>query len=134
MLILITSSDGGNVVIYRRPIRAVLALTESDTVAWQGSIGKFGPEEWNENGVKLLEFLAFNSLVVTNTLFQHKPYQKWTWFNLAESSRLMHVLDYIVVNSHFRSSLLDTTYLQTDHQLVVSKVRMKLKAKRRCSH
>ena len=45
------------------------ARVGSDTVPWQGTIGGFGPEEWNWNGVKLLEFCGFNSLVVANTLF-----------------------------------------------------------------
>ena len=47
-----------------------------------------------------------------------------------------HILDYILVNHCFRSSILDTrvfrkTYLQSDHRLVVSTVRLKLKVKRR---
>ena len=112
----------------------------SDIVACngQGTIGGFGQEEWNENGVKLLEFCAFNSLVLTNTLFQHRPCHQQTLFHPAESTKSGHVLDYILVNHLFRTNVLDTreyrkTYLQSDHRLVVSKVRMKLKAKRRCS-
>ena len=46
------------------------------------------------------------------------------------------MLDYVLVNQRFRSSILDTsvyrkTHLQSDHRLVISKVRLKLKAKRR---
>ena len=54
------------------------ARVGSDTVAWQGTIGRFGPKEWNENAVKLLEFCALNSLVVTNTMFQHRPCHQQT--------------------------------------------------------
>ena len=61
-----------------------IARVGSDTVAWQGTIGGIGPREWNENGVQLLEFCAFNSLVVTNTLFQHRPCHQQTWFRPAE--------------------------------------------------
>ena len=48
------------------------------------------------------------------------------------------MLDYILANHRFRTSVLDTrvyrkTYLQSDHRLVVSKVQMKLKAKWRFS-
>ena len=49
------------------------------------------------------------------------------------------MLDYVLVNHCFMSSVLDTrvyrkTYLQSDHRLVVSRVHLKLKAKRRRSH
>ena len=40
---------------------------------WQGFVGRFGPEKQNENGVRLLDFCSFNSLVVANTVFQHRP-------------------------------------------------------------
>ena len=46
------------------------------------------------------------------------------------------MLDYMLVNRCFRSSILDTRiarkkFLHSDHRLVVSTVRLKLKAKRR---
>lgn len=110
--------------------------TDADT--WQGVIGQFGPAEQNENGVRLLDFCAVNRLVVTNTLFQHRPCHQLTWFHPAESSRTGrgHVLDYVLVNQRFRSSVLDTrvyrkTQLESDHRLLVSRVRLKLKARRR---
>lgn len=48
------------------------------------------------------------------------------------------MLDYVLVNHCFRFSVLDIrvyrkTYLQSDYSLVVSRVRLKLKAKRRWS-
>ena len=57
------------------------------------------------------------------------------WFHPAETLHTGHVLDYVLVNHRFRSSVLDTrvfrkTYLQFDHRLVVTRVRLKLKAKR----
>ena len=97
------------------------ARVGSDTVAWQGTIGKFGPEEWNENGVKLLEFCI-------QYPGSHKhivPAQLMSPMDLVSSSRvnqIRRVLDYIV-NRHFRTSFLDIrvyrkTYLQSDHWLV----------------
>ena len=46
------------------------------------------------------------------------------------------MLDYVLVNQRFKTSILDTrvycrTHFQSDHRLVISKVRLKLKAKRR---
>ena len=86
----------------------------------------------------LVDFCVLNRLVVTNTLFQHRPCHQHTWFHPAESSQTGrgHVLDYVLVNQLFRSCVLDTrvyrsTYLERDHRLLVSRVRLKLKARRR---
>ena len=131
--------------VRKTPNRDMLLVMEdfnarvgNDTNAWRGTIGRFGPEELNQNQVKLLNFCAFNNLVVTNILFQHRPCHQQTWFHPADSARLGHMLDYVLVNYCFRSSGLDTrvykkTYLQSDHRLVVSRVCLKLKAKRRRS-
>ena len=54
------------------------ARVGNDSNAWQDTIGRFGPEKQNGHGVKLLDFCAFNSLVVTNTLFQHRSCQQQT--------------------------------------------------------
>ena len=80
--------------------------------------------------------LVTNNLVVTNTTFKHRPCHQYTWFHPAEGGKKGHILDYILVNHRFRSSILDTrvfrnTYLQSDHRLVVSNIRLKLKVKRR---
>ena len=114
------------------------ARVGNDVATWQGTIGRFGPEEQNGNGFRLLDFCALNGLVVTNTLFQHKPCHQHTWFHPAESTHTGRVLDYVLVNQLFRTSILDTrvyrkTYLESDHRLVVSKIRLKLKARRRRS-
>ena len=112
------------------------ARVGNDTTMWQGTIGRFCPAECNENGVCLLDFCTLNGLVVTNTLFQHRPCHLEAWFHPAEASRTGngHVLDYILVNRHFRSSVLDTrvfrkTYFESDHRLLVSKLRLKLNAR-----
>jgi len=112
------------------------ARVGNDTEAWNGTLGRFGPEEQNANGLKLLDFCTLNGLALTNTFFQHRPCHQYTWFHPAQSSYQGHLLDYVIVNRKFRSSILDTrvyrkTHLQSDHRLVVSKIRLKLKAKRR---
>ena len=110
------------------------ARVGNDVETWRGILGKFGPAEQNEKGMRLLDFCALNDLVVTNTLFQHRPCHQHTWFHPAETTYTGHLLDYVLVNRRFGFSVLDTklfrkTYLQSDHRLVVSKVRLKLKAK-----
>ena len=74
--------------------------------------------------------------MVTNTLFKHRLCHQHTWFHPAKESRRGHILDYVLVNHRFRSNILDTrvfrkTYLHSDHRLVVSTVRFRLKVKRR---
>ena len=59
--------------------------------------------------------------------------------HMVSPSETMHtgrILDYVLVNQRFRSSVLDTrvfqkTYLQSNHSLVVTRVRLKPKAIRR---
>ena len=80
------------------------ARVGNDADTWRGTIGRFGPEELNQNGVKLLDFCAFNNQVVMNTLFQHRPCHQQTWFHPAESVGSGHMLDYVLVNHCFRSS------------------------------
>ena len=36
------------------------ARVGNDVATWQGTIGRFGPEEQNGNGVRLLDFCALN--------------------------------------------------------------------------
>ena len=107
----------------------------NDAESWKGTLGKFGPSEQNGNGVKMLDFCALNGLVVTNTFFQHRPCHQHTWFHPAESTHAGHVLDYVLVNQRFKSSVFNTrvfrkTYLQSDHRLVVARLRLKLKAEK----
>ena len=111
------------------------ARVGNNAATWRGTIGQFGPAEQNENGVWLLDFCAPNGLVITNTLFQHRPCHQHTWFHPAKSSQSGHILDYVLVNRRYRSSVLDTrvyrkTHLESDHHLLISKVRFKLKARR----
>ena len=63
------------------------ARVGNDTRTWRGAIGRFGPEEQNENGLHLLDLYALNGLAITNTLFQHKPCHQMTWFHPAEASQ-----------------------------------------------
>ena len=69
------------------------ARVGNDPATWQGTIGQFGPGELNENGERLLDFCALNDLVVTNTLFQHRPCRQHTWFHPAQPSWAGHMLD-----------------------------------------
>ena len=79
-----------------------------DDITWRGIIGTHGPIEKNENGERLLDFCAVSNLEVTNTRFKHRPCHQHTWIHPDEESRRRHVSDYVLVNHHFRPSILDT--------------------------
>ena len=94
-----------------------------------------GPNELNENGEQLLDFCAGHDLIVSNTWFQHKPIHQLTWYQNVDQSKAGHLIDLVLINWKFRSSLLDTrvfrcTYHQSEHELVISTIRFKIKTKR----
>ena len=95
----------------------------------------YGPNELNGNGERLLDFCANNGFIVSNTWFQHKPIHQLTWYRNGDRSNRGHMIDLVLVNRRFRTSVLDTrvfraTHLQSDHELVVSTLRFKIKSKR----
>ena len=98
-------------------------------------IGCHGHGECNENGTRLLGFRVSNQLLITNIWFQHKPLHQATWYRSGGCSRLGHTMDFVLINCWFCSSVLDTrvffsTYHVSDHEIVVSTMSFKIKAKR----
>ena len=51
---------------------------------------------------------AMHDLVVTNNCFPHKTTHKCTWFHNGDRTRPGRMIDYVLVNHHFRTSILDT--------------------------
>ena len=91
---------------------------------WRDVIGVFGVGVRNNNGQRLLEFCAEHRLCVTNTI-------KTTWTSPDGATK--NLIDYVIVNSARKSSILDTRVYRgckvpSDHMLVISKLRVKLKA------
>ena len=85
----------------------------------------------NENGVRLGSFCLANNLVVGGTLFQHLDIHKTTW--VSPCGKYKNQIDHIAVSKKYRSSLLDVQVkrgadIGSDHQLCVSKFRIKLKS------
>ena len=75
-----------------------------------------------------------HDLVITNTLVQRKEVHKYTWYS--NDGRTRKMLDYIIVSRRWRSSITNCrTYRSaelgnTDHRLVVSNLRLRLKAQK----
>ena len=112
-------------------LRDFNACVGSDHSTWNSVIGPNGTGECNENGERLLDFCASNQLIVSNTWFQHKPLHQVTWFRNGDWSRPGHMIDYVLVQKLFRTSVLDTrvywsTLHESDHELVVSSLHFKI--------
>ena len=84
------------------------ARVGSDFSTWISVIGPHGFGGCNESGERLLDFRAGNQLIITNTWFQHKLLHKATWFRNGNRSRTGHMIDHVLVNKRFRTSVLDT--------------------------
>ena len=92
-----------------------------------------------ENGQRLLDFCATNSLLISNTWFRHKSLHQCTWYRNDDRSNPGHMIDYTLIGAKFCSSILDTCVYRgvhiSDHELVVSTLCFKIKAKRhQCHH
>ena len=90
-----------------------------------GVTGKFGLGVWNEAEMKherLIEFCQENTLVIANTLFQHKR-RLYTWTSQ---------IDYIICSQRWRSSIQSAKTrpgadCDSNHELLIAKFRLKLK-------
>uniref|UniRef100_A0A914XMQ5 Endonuclease/exonuclease/phosphatase domain-containing protein n=1 Tax=Plectus sambesii TaxID=2011161 RepID=A0A914XMQ5_9BILA len=87
---------------------------------WEEILGNFSHGTANDNGLRLLSFASANNLVVGNSLFQHLWKHQVTW--RAPNGKDTSVLDYILINKRFRSSLKDVRSMRSadcgsDHHL-----------------
>ena len=54
------------------------------TRKWREVCGPFCNLETNDRGLKRLDFATYNSLVLANTLGNHKPSRRWIWHSQME--------------------------------------------------
>ena len=101
--------------------------------AFRGSIGSHSlHHESNDNGIRLATFALQNNLMVGGTFFPHKDVHKGTW--ISPDGQTINQIDHIMIRRKFRSALFDTRVYRdadcdTDHMLVVGKIRIKLKSR-----
>ena len=96
----------------------------------RGVTGKFGLWVWNEAGQRLIEFCQENVLVTTNILFQKHKRRLYTW--TSPDDQHQNQIDYILCSQRWRSSVQSAkaglgTDCTSDHELLIAKVRLKLK-------
>ena len=99
-------------------------------------IDKRTTNETNERGLGLLEFAAFNNLVLTNALGPHKPSRRWTWHS--PDGKHHNQINYILVEKRFRSGVnihrtrsFPGADIGSDHDLVMITFGVRLKKARK---
>ncbi len=110
------------------------ARVGSNHLLWPNQIGKYGTGKCNDNGLLLLSKCSEHALAITNTWFRHKEVHKTTWMH--PRSRHWHLIDYTIVRRSDLKDVLDTRVQrsaewETDHQLVVSKLKLQIVPKRK---
>jgi exonuclease III len=91
----------------------------------------------NDNGVRLVKFSTSKNLVVKSTMFPHHNIYKYTW--TSPDGKTHNQIDHILVDRRRHSNVLDVRLFRaadcdTDHYLVVAKVRERLTVNKQRSH
>ncbi|KAL4089537.1 hypothetical protein QTP88_024557 [Uroleucon formosanum] len=97
-----------------------------------------GKESWhcnsNDNGQQLIAFATSNGFTVSSTTFPHKNIHKATW--RSPDGETLNQIDHILIQTRYRSTIHDVRShrgadCDTDHYLVITKLRLKLKSQSR---
>jgi len=88
----------------------------------------------NDNGQRLIAFATSNGLTVSSTTFPHKNIHKATW--RSPDGETLNQIDHILIQTRYRSTIHDVRShrgadCDTDHYLVIAKLRSKLKSQSR---
>ncbi len=106
------------------------ARVGADNNTWPSCLGPQGIGKMNENGQRLLELCCHHRLCVTNTFFKCKKRHQVSWRH--PRSHKWHQLDLVITRRSDLQSVLHTRSFHsadcnTDHSLICSKVRLKIK-------
>jgi hypothetical protein len=93
-------------------------------------IGQYGLGVRNERGQIMVDFCKRMNLIVSNTWYKQPNRRRYTWKKPGDTGRFQ--LDYILVKQRFRNSVKSAkSYpgadMDSDHNLVLAKVQIKLK-------
>ena len=110
------------------------AKVGADNCGKETILGKHGCGTRNEHRELLCDICGMNNLVIGGTIFEHKDIHKLTWNspNRRDKNQIDHI------NGHWKHSLQDVIVRRgadcnSDHHLLVAKVRLKLKAQKEYS-
>jgi endonuclease/exonuclease/phosphatase family metal-dependent hydrolase len=93
-------------------------------------VGDFALGRRNERGQQLIDFCKRMGMVATNTWFSHEKRRRYTWKKPGDTERFQ--IDYILVKQRYRNSVTNSRAYpgadaNSDHNLVVANIRLKLK-------
>jgi len=96
------------------------------------TLGPFSnPAPRNSLGDRVIDLCSQHNLFISNTYFKHKQIHRDTFRH--SDNRTSQLLDLVLVRQRFRTSILDTrvhrklrSLVQSDHEHVVCKIRLKL--------
>ena len=106
------------------------AKVGSDNLNFERVMEREGCGVQNEYGERLVEWCAFNNMLIGGTLFLHRNIHKLT--RTSPNGWDQNQIDHLMVNSMWRHSLLDVRVRRgadasSNHHLVTAKVRLKLR-------
>ena len=83
----------------------------------------------NDNGVRMVTFGTSKNLVVKSMMFPHRNIHKYTW--TSPDGKTHNQIDHILIDRKWHSSVIEIRSFRgadcdTDHYLVVAKVRERL--------
>jgi len=86
-------------------------------------------EESNENGYKLVQFVATTDMIIGGTIFTHKNTHKTTW--RSPDGTTMNQIDRVLIKKKHSSNLRDVrgkqgVNIDSDHHLVMAKVQARI--------
>jgi hypothetical protein len=90
----------------------------------------------NDSGVRVVNFVTSKNLVVSSTVFPHRKIHKYTW--TSPEGNTHNQIDHVLIDRRRHSSTLDVRSFRgadcdTDHYLVVAKVRERLAVSKRAA-
>lgn len=101
-------------------------------------VGNFGLGMRNDRGDRLIQFCQETDSVIMNTFFQLPPRRLYTWKSPADSPQkvIRNQIDFIIINKRYQNSVKSVkTYpgadILSDHNLLLSKIKIRLKKTRK---
>ena len=106
------------------------AKLSNDNHGFQGILGQHSLHSaTNDNGERLLELCMSHNLTIGSTMFPHKDIHKYTWTH--PNGVVRNQIDHVCISRTWSKSLLDVrtqrgANIGSDHELVLSKLQLKL--------
>ena len=97
---------------------------------WKETVGEQSlHEEFNDNGLRTLDFEISRNMILSSTMFPHKKIHKATW--MSPDGVTYNQIDHLLIDRQHRGNIVDVrTYrganVDSDHFLVLAKLRYRI--------